>query len=409
MSSCHVIYFGIKLSVSHTMSPTQLTNPQVLSSARAAAFETLIDKTRRNIAEMAKQPTTWAWAADGDYSKWAEGFMEIGNWTTSFMTGMALIAWNETEDEHFIHHVLELDSLYHEKLGKYAADTMHDLGFLYSLYSVALHKLTGEAKHRELGLTAAKVLADRFVPEGNFIRAWGRMDAPGVKTHDDGFIPTDDMAIIDCMMNLPLLYWASEETGDPRFKEIAIKHSDTTLEHFIREDDSVYHAFRFGAQHGGENYCGYGVDSHWARGTAWAVYGFALGYRHTGDERYLDASLRTLRKFLALLDDELVPVWDFRLPDNPALHIRDSSAAAILVCGIQELEASGKGDASISKWKNALLDRLCSSAYLDKDFSVRGTVKHGQVGMAVDAYTSWGDYYLMEALARESGMNIPWW
>ncbi|MEO5914383.1 MAG: glycoside hydrolase family 88 protein [Luteolibacter sp.] len=376
-----------------------------LSPSRSLAYETLIRKTRKNIADLATQPTTWSFDPGGDFSKWGEGFFEIGNWTTSFFTGMALIGWNETEDEHFISSVLALDPLYQKKVGEFAAETMHDLGFLYSLHSVALHKLTGEDRHRELGLKAAGVLANRFVPEGNYIRAWGRMDEP-----DTDYA---GLAIIDCMMNLPLLYWATQKTGDSRFREIAIRHSDTTLATFIREDDSVFHAHRFdlvtGAPTRGDNYCGYGIDSHWARGTAWAIYGFAMGYRHTGDERYLDASLRIARKFISLLDDEIVPVWDFILPDDPALHIRDSSAASIAVCGFQELEMLGKAGAVISAAKNALLDRLCSPGYLDTDPAVRGTLKHGQVGMAVKAYTSWGDYYLMEALARENGMNITWW
>ena len=374
-------------------------------SRRAVALQTLISKTRRNIADLGKQPTTWSCAPDGDFSKWKEGFFEIGNWTTSFFTGMALIASRETGDEAFVRGMEAMEPLYQAKVGEHAADTMHDLGFLYTLYSVGLYKLTGDERHRELGLRAAEVLAGRFVPEGNYIRAWGRMDEP-----DTDYA---GLAIIDCMMNLPLLYWASEETGNPRFKEIAIRHSDTTLVNFLRGDDSVYHAHRFdpktGAPTTGENYCGYAVESHWARGNAWAIYGFALGYCHTGDVRYLDASLRMTRKFLSLLDEEIVPVWDFRLPADPALHIKDSSAAAIVACGIQELEAAGKADAEMTTMKSALLDRLCSSEYLDTDPAVRGVVKHGQVGMAVDAYTSWGDYYLMEALAREGGMEIPWW
>ncbi|MEY3894799.1 MAG: Unsaturated glucuronyl hydrolase, partial [Verrucomicrobiota bacterium] len=165
--------------------------------------------------------------------------MEIGNWSTSFFTGMALIAWNETEDEHFIRQVGRLEPLYQSKVGGHAADTMHDLGFLYSLYSVAFHKLTGDPGQRELGIKAAQVQADRFVSEGGYIRAWGRMDES-----DTDYA---GLAIIDCMMNLPRLHWASEETGDGRFREIAIRHSDMTLAHFIREDDTVYHAFRFDA------------------------------------------------------------------------------------------------------------------------------------------------------------------
>jgi unsaturated chondroitin disaccharide hydrolase len=382
-----------------------LTGPRNLPPSRALAYDALVAKIRRNIVDLVAQPTTWSWAADGDYSTWNEGFFEIGNWTTSFHTGMALIAWNETKDDHFLDHVLELEPLYRAKIDAHAADTMHDLGFLYSLYSVALYKLTGEERHRECGIKAAETLAARFRPAGDYLRAWGRMDEEGTDW--------DAMAIIDCMMNLPLLYWASEETGDPRFKDIAVRHADTTLKCFIREDDTVFHAYRFdpitGAPTTGENYCGYHKDSHWARGTAWAIYGFAMSYRYTREQRFLDASLRVARKFLSLLDDEIVPPWDFRLPDDPALPIRDSSAAAIAVCGFQELEALGWADASLRAAKDAILDRLCSPDYLNTDPSVRGVLKHGQVGNPIKAYTSWGDYYLMEALARETGMILNWW
>lgn len=223
------------------------------------------------------------------------------------------------------------------------------------------------------------------------------------------------LAIIDCMMNLPLLYWASEESGDPQFRDIAVRHSDTTLKAFIREDDSVYHAFRFdqdGQPADGENYCGRGVDSHWARGTAWAMYGFALGYRHTGDERYLEASLRVSRKFISLLDDEVVPVWDFRLPAGEH-SLRDSSAAAIAACAIQELESLGKAEPAMTRAKKALLERLLSPDYLDENPVCRGVLKQSEVGDGVgkarSAYTSWGDYYFMEALGRELGISVTWW
>lgn len=341
--------------------------------------------------------------------KWDEGFFEIGNWTTSFFTGMALLAWEDTQEKYFLDEVIRLNPLYQAKLGKeHAADTMHDIGFLYSLYSVALYKLSGDARHRELGIKAAEALAARFIPEGNYIRAWGRMDEEG----------TDyaGLAIIDCMMNLPLLYWAGEETGDPKFRDIAIRHSDTTLKNFIREDDSVYHSYRFdsvtGAPDSGDNYCGRAVESHWARGTAWAMYGFAMGYRYTGDERYLDAALRVTRKFISLLDEEIVPVWDFRLEEGEPL-LRDSSAAAVAVCAIQELQGLGKADASMIAAKDALLGRLCSEDYLDGDLSCRGVLKSAEVGDGVgkarSAYTSWGDYYFMEGLGRELGLPVTWW
>jgi unsaturated chondroitin disaccharide hydrolase len=390
------------------MIPTVASAPVSSKELLRRAFDLCVAKTRPNIQALADKPTTWALAVNGNYAEWNEGFFEIGNWTTSFFTGMALLAWRETEDEHFIRQLERLEPHYQAKVGEHAADTMHDIGFLYSLYSVALYKLSGDPRHRELGLRAAEVLAARFIPQGNYIRAWGRMDEP-----DTDYA---GLAIIDCMMNLPLLYWATEETGDPKFRDIAIRHSDTTLRWFIRPDDSVYHSYRFdpelGSPAGGDNYCGRGIESHWARGTAWAIYGFAMGYRYIGDRRYLDAALRVGRKFISLLDEEIVPIWDFRL-DPEAPHIRDSSAASVAICAFQELEALGEADASISAAKEALLAKLCSDEYLDFDPSVQGVLKYGEVGDGVgkakSAYTSWGDYYLMEALAREMGMEKTWW
>jgi unsaturated chondroitin disaccharide hydrolase len=229
---------------------------------------------------------------------------------------------------------------------------------------------------------------------------------------DDSDTEYAGLAIIDCMMNLPLLYWASEETGDPKFREIARCHADTTLKHFVRADDSVYHAYRFkvktGEPLGGDNYCGRAVESHWARGTAWAIYGFALSYAHTGEQRYLDASLRLARKFIEHLDAEIVPLWDFRLPAGEP-PVRDSSAAAIAVCGLQELQRLNAADAIHLKTKQALLDRLCSDGYLDTNPVCPGILRHGQVGDGMDAYASWGDYYLMQALAVELGAEPKFW
>ena len=372
------------------------------------ALDLCIAKTRTNIQALADRPAAWALAVNGRYPEWKEGFMDIGNWTSSFFTGMALLAWRETGDEHFLHQAVRLEPCYQAKLQEHAADTMHDLGFLYSLYAVALHKLTGESRYRELGIHAARLLAGRFIPQGNYIRAWGRMDRPDCDYAG--------LAIIDSMMNLPLLYWAAAQTGDPSHADIAVRHSETTLLHFVRPDGSLYHSYRFepesGAPRGGDNYCGRSIESQWARGAAWATYGFALGHRYTGDRRYLDTALRLARNFISQLDSDAIPFWDFRL-DDEAPRIRDSSAAAVAVCAFQELEALGFSELPLSTAKYALLARLCSDTYLDADRAVHGILRYGEVGDgkggAKSAYTSWGDYFLMEALTREIGKGASWW
>ncbi|MBC8095461.1 MAG: glycoside hydrolase family 88 protein [Akkermansiaceae bacterium] len=367
---------------------TILAKTNVLSRA----FELCVHKSRRNIQRLADAPKSCAYATDGNYFEFEEGFFEIGNWTSSFFTGMALIAWEQTEDEYFLQQVQRLAPAYREKVFTRFIDTHHDLGFLYSLYSVALYKLTGDQAHREVGLRAAEVLFQRFNATGNFIRAWGHMN-----TNDH-----DNMAIIDCMMNLPLLYWASQESGDRKYHDVAVRQADTTLKYFLRSDDSVFHAFRFdlktGEPLGGDNHCGLSVNSHWARGTAWAIYGFALSYGYTRDQKYLDASLRLAKKFISELDVAVVPPWDFRLPKDGTLP-RDASAAAVAVCGFQELARHQAADDGITRTKKALLNRICSDDYLDFDAHCPGVLKHG-IGNK-PGFSSWGDYFLMEALGRE--------
>jgi unsaturated chondroitin disaccharide hydrolase len=218
------------------------------------------------------------------------------------------------------------------------------------------------------------------------------------------------MAILDCLMNLPLLYWASHETGDQQYRDIALRHADMVLRRFIRPDDSVIHAFVFDPQTGqplgAANHCGFSKDSYWARGAAWGIYGFALSYRYTRQERYLEASLRLARKFMAQLDPEWVPVWDFRLPPD-AERFRDASAAAITVCGIQELARHQAADRELLRAKNHLLGRICRADSVDSRPQCCGVLKNGFGSQP--GYSSWGDYFLMEAVSRELGMGEPFW
>ncbi len=376
----------------------------VNSSDLARAHAICVEKARRNLGRLADRPVSGAFAADGNYFGFAEGFFDIGNWTSSFFTGMALLAFEATNDPEWIKQCNRLREVYLEKITRQRLDTMHDLGFLYSLYSVALHRLTGDREHCHTGLLAADELARRFSARGGYLQAWGRMD--------DTSTDYAGLAIIDCMMNLPLLFWASRETGNRFYHEIAVRHANTTLANFIRADDSVCHAFRFdlatGAPVRPDNYCGYAVDSHWARGTAWAIYGFALAYRHTHNPAYLDASARVAKKFVSLLDAEVVPPWDFR-PGAGQPPIRDSSAAAIAVCGLDELVAH-RPDSACSRAADRLLHRLCAESYLDANLDCPGVLRGAEVGdgpgaapgtiKAQSVYASWGDYYFMEALSR---------
>jgi len=378
------------------------------------AFDVCVEKARTNLARLAAEPKSAAWATDGNYFDFTEGFFEIGNWTSSFFTGMALLGFETGPRDPMLLETLEqLSAVYRDKVTRHRMDTMHDLGFLYSLFSVALHRQTADQKHRATGLLAADELAKRFCEKGSYFRAWGRLD--------DSSPAYAGLAIIDSLMNLPLLAWASTETGNPRYAEIARLHAETTLTHFVRPDDSVSHAFRFdpetGEPVGPDNFCGYGVDTQWARGTAWAIYGFALAYRHFRDVKFIDAALRLARKFNAQLDAERVPLWDFKLPAN-APRLRDSSAAAVAICGFDEIQVHRPSHA-LGASADSLLKALCSPDYLDANSDCAGILRAGEVTdgfipgtnfyKAKNAYTSWGDYFFMEALARRLGATAFFW
>lgn len=385
---------------------SKLTGTRETSSARdplTRAFDLCVRKTRGNIQRLADEPKSAAWAEDGNYFNFKEGFYEIGNWTSSFFTGMALLAWRETEDEYFLNQVQRLAPHYRDKVFTHYMDTHHDLGFLYSLYSVALYKLTSDKEHREVGLRAAELLAARFNPHGNFIRAWGRMDEVESPI-GNGNMRTDNMAIIDSLMNLPLLYWAANKTGAKMLTEIAVRHADMCLKCFVRPDYSTNNIYRFDpktwALLGDPN------NSYWARGATWAIYGFALSYGYTRNEKYLETSVRLAKKFIATLDEELVPWNDFHEAPHPD-RVRDASAGAIAVCGFQELAKHQAADGEILKAKAGLLARLCSDDYLDFNDACCGVQRRGQGGK--NGCTSWGDYYLMEALSRELGHGETFW
>ena len=367
------------------------------------ALALCIQKTRRNIKRLADEPKSAAWAVDGNYFGFDEGFYEIGNWTSSFFTGMALLAWQETEDEFFLKQVLRLAPCYREKVFVRQMDTHHDLGFLYSLYSVALFKLTGDPEHREVGMRAARLLSERFNSKGNFLRAWGRLNE-SESPIGNGSTRTDNMAIIDSLMNLPLLYWAGKESGDPKYHEVAVCHADMALKHFVRPDHSVNNIYRFDLDTGDP--LGDPNQTYWARGAAWAIYGFALSFAYTRDTKYLETAVRLAKKFIVNLDDEIVPWNDFHERDHPG-RVRDASAGAIAACGFQELAAHGAADRELLKIKQAMLGRLCSDDYLDFRKTCPGVQKHGQGGE--NGYTSWGDYFLMEALGRELKGGEAFW
>jgi len=253
-------------------------------------------------------------------------------WTNGFFAGILWQLYQAEKEERYA----QIARLSEEKLDACFSSYYglhHDVGFMWIPTAVADYRLTGNQESRKRALLAANLLAGRFNPVGNYIRAWNDLDKSAESNKG--------WAIIDCMFNIPLLYWASKEIHDPRYRHIAMRHADTAMTYFIRENGSVRHIIEFDADtgeylcsHGGQ---GYGHGSSWSRGQAWALYGFTISYLHTGKEEYLETAKRVADYFQSRLTESyLVPI-DFDQPKEPSLE--DSTAAAIAACGYLELAA----------------------------------------------------------------------
>ena len=373
----------------------------------------LVYKIKNNIEKIGSELCELPGCRDGDYLKNKDKGIKIGhifNWTQSFFVGTALWAYVRTKESAFLEWAIQFKDEYRSKVFDTPMETMHDVGFLYSPYAVMLYGLTGDEDYKKMAIKAADALAMRYEPKGGYIRAWGRMDYKTPEYVDDElskdhfFTESKGLAIIDCMMNLPILFWASEQTGHPFYKRIAMMHADTTIKYFIRDDYSVIHAFRFSEETGepiGEsNYCGYSNGSCWARGMAWAIYGFAIAYNYTGKEKYLDTSVKVLEKFM-YESGKKIPVWDFSLPTFEEKSL-DTSAAAIVLCGIIELEKNKKND-KLLNYKKVLKESLAPFINYDEDTMGILSEQNGK-----HIYASYGDYYIVESLMKENSDLRVW-
>lgn len=248
----------------------------------------------------------------------------ISWWTNGFWPAVCWQMYLATQDNLFRDEAIRTEKMLDEAFTHYR-QLSHDNGFMWLIHSGVRFSLEHNADSFDRTLFAAKMLACRYNPHG-FIRAWQGQGREG-------------WAIVDCMMNLPMLYWASHMTGDPRYKLMAINHADTTMRTFIRPDGSSNHIVVFDPENGmvldhpaGQ---GYAPGSCWSRGLSWAIYGFLLSYLATRKQEYLDVAKRTANHFIANLADDPVPLCDFRQPNDPRIY--DTCAGAIAASGMLEL------------------------------------------------------------------------
>ena len=315
-------------------------------------------------------------------------------WTCSFFPGMMYLAYDRTGDNAFLAHADAYLDSFEQRIDN-RIGISHDLGFLYTLSSVALYKLTGNQRARTVALKAAEVLAGRYSGKGRYIQAWGEfgVGAPYVKI------------IVDTMLNLPLLFWAGLETGDEHYTGIAMAHAHTCADYLVRDDFSSFHTYLMDPVSGkaveGRTHQGFHDDSTWARGQAWVVTGFALACRYTKDPRFLEVSRKGAEVFIENLPADFVPYWDFSFNDRVP-DLRDSSAASIFTCGLLELADQVGGEAA--ERYHAIARTVVRSLY-DHYF----LHDPDRLGLLTDGIyhrvhgptcTIWGDYFFYETLIR---------
>jgi unsaturated chondroitin disaccharide hydrolase len=320
---------------------------------------------------------TWLTKGPDD---WTAGFLPAALWRVFERTGDPV--WRDRAER------------WQAPLTPEASHDDTDLGFKMFMTFAVDHQLTGDEAAKQTALAAADTLAARFNPTVGLIRVWDDRD------------DTEKYQVnVDAMMNLELLWWAAQN-GRPQYADIARRHADRTITDLVRPDGSTTMFGGYDQNTGALQrlYTMQGArdDSTWARGQAWAAYGFATAYRYTRDPRYLDTARRTADWFVAHLPPDRVPYWDFDVPQAPP-EPRDTSAAAITASALLELSQLDPGRASDVDAARGMLASLSSPAYLARDTPFRSILLHGTQNLPEgqqDSGIMFGDYYFVEALNR---------
>ena len=323
-------------------------------------------------------------------------------WTGGFWPGLMWQLYKATGEAVYRDEALRVEALLTDEFRRF--DLLnHDVGFMYLLSCGAHYRMTGDAQALSDTLHAATLLAGRFNPAG-FIRAWPGKDRTGY-------------AIIDCMMNLSLLYHAGELTGDPRFAKIARIHADTTIREFLREDGSSCHIVIFDSETGkalarpaGQGYC---EGSSWSRGQAWALYGFTLSAINTGEQRYLDVARRCAGYFISHIREDGLTDSDFCQPADEERI--DNIAGACAACGLLELAnlvggEEGEGYRAAAMRLLRALNELCAD-WSDESTGIlqKCTASYHDDGAGRHVNILYGDYFFVEALCKLRGTDARLW
>jgi unsaturated chondroitin disaccharide hydrolase len=319
-----------------------------------------------------------------------------GWWCSGFYPGTLLLLYGQTHDQELLAEAgRAMAGLAKEQYNTHT----HDLGFMMYTSFGNQNRVAPNDKYKEILLNSAKSLSTRFNPKVGCIKSW---DAK----------PSDFLVIIDNMMNLELLFWATKATGDSSFYKIAVTHANTTIKNHFRADYSSYHVLNYNPETGAvqqkKTAQGYSDESAWSRGQVWGLYGFTVMYRETKDKKYLDQAEHIAHFILTNpnLPSDKIPYWDFNAPNIPNAP-RDASAGAVMASALLELCRYADKNDAIEYFNTAqtILQNLSSPAYraapgTNGSFLLKHSVGSLPQKSEVDVALSYADYYFVEAMKR---------
>jgi unsaturated chondroitin disaccharide hydrolase len=312
-------------------------------------------------------------------------------WCEGFFPGILWLLYKQTANPEWRHWA----EVYSRPLEPRKQDrNIHDLGFLFLSTYLRWYRLTGDSALREVLIEAGRTLALRR-QKGGYLAS---------------FIGPQSL-FIDVMMNVGLIFWAANATGDERLRQIALEHCRTTAHYLVRTDGGTAHEGIFDLESGRflrtSTHQGYSPESAWARGLAWAIYGFTAVSRLSGEKEFLETARKCAGYYLRKAPAGLVPFWDFDVPENGD-QLRDSSAAAITASGLWDLSEEVDDSVEKSQYRGAaltILQTLCSDQFLARSRSEwEGILLHGvyhyHKSLGVDESVIWGDHFFVEALVK---------
>ena len=332
-------------------------------------------------------------------------YVPVDDWCSGFFPGSLWYLGELTGDQDWSRRAAD----YTETLDSAQYLTWHhDVGFIIGSSYLNGYRLGKKEQYAPVVVNAAKSLATRFRPGAGVIQSWN-VDK-GWQSERGWACPV----IIDNMMNLEIMFEATRLTGDSTFYDIAVSHANTTMAHHFRPDFSCYHVVDYDPATGDVRHRqtaqGYADESSWARGQAWALYGYTICYRYTGDPNYIYQAIKVCDMIFNTpsMPDDLVPYWDYNAPNIPS-EPRDASAAACTASALYELSTylPGRGYKELA---DKVVASLSSPAYRaatgeNNHFLLMHSVGSIPHGHEIDVPINYADYYYLEALLRKKKLD----